>query len=254
MPDSPRQCLRASSSIVDLFVDVDDHYHSYCTYLPVTILGPARHSLDFHHLYQENKDFNAPSISSLKSTNKPPEPPSYTATNITRSPQSYTTSLTHTCERPLFHVAIAPYDEMTDAPGSPPGLTGSKSSKSSSYHSSSLSGADGILSDITHFEDIGLDEDQHLFGQKLYGMDKPLRSGAGAPPPIATMRELTNGGDKRPYPRSHGPIKGHSATNSACLPIPEPQRRGLRSPSTPSLAMTAMSNRNRSRSPSPHST
>ncbi|KAI2017957.1 hypothetical protein LOZ48_006810, partial [Ophidiomyces ophidiicola] len=46
------------------------------------------------------------------------------------------------------------------APDSPPDLSGSKSSKSSSFHSSShRSSPDGILADISHFEDIGLDED-----------------------------------------------------------------------------------------------
>lgn len=249
MPEFPTQAFTALS-IVDLFNDVDDHHHSYCTYIPVTFLGAARHSLQTHHRCPVD-DFKAPSISSLKTTNKLLDPPLYTATNISRFPKSYTTHPTHTCERWLTHVAITPDDEMTEAPGSPPGLTGSKSSKSSSYHSSSLSGADGILSDITHFEDIGLDEDHHLFGENLQGMEKSTRPVAGAAPPMTTMRELTNIGSKRPYSRLQGPMKGHSATSSASLPIPGPPRSGLRSPSTPSLAMTAMSNRNRSRSPSP---
>ncbi|MCJ1310201.1 hypothetical protein MMC25_003862 [Agyrium rufum] len=49
------------------------------------------------------------------------------------------------------------------APGSPPELTSSsRSSKASSLHSSSLSGADGgiLSSDLAHFEDIGLQDDQ----------------------------------------------------------------------------------------------
>lgn len=237
-------------SVVDLLGDVDDHYHSYCTYIPVTILGAARHSLHVHRHCPE-VDFKAPSFSSSESTNKTLHPPLYTATNITRFPKSYTTHPTHTCQRSLTHVAVTPDDEMTDAPGSPPGLTGSKSSKSSSYRSSSLSGPDGILSDITNFEDIGLDGD-HLFGRNLHGMEKPMRPVAGAAPPMATMRELTNAGKNRPYPLLQGPKKEHSATYSASLPIPGPPRRGLRSPSTPSLAMAAMSNRTLSRSPSPN--
>ena len=250
MPDPPTEAFTALS-IDDLFADVHDHYHSYSTYLPVAILGAARHSL-YIHRYAPEVGFNAPPVSSLKTANNPLEPPLYTAPNIKRFPQSYTTHPAHPRERPLIDVAITSYDEMTEAPGSPPGLTGSKSSKSSSYHSSSLSGADGILSDITHFEDIGLDEDQHLFGQNIHGMEKPIRPVAGAATPMATMRELTNAGNKRPYPRLQNPTTGHSATYSASLPLPGPPRRGLRSPSTPSLAMTAMSNRNRSRSPSPN--
>lgn len=253
MPESPNPSPGLNAlSIVDLFADVDDRYHSYCTYIPVTILGADRHSLHIHRHCAED-DIDAPSTSSLKTTDDPLEPPLYTATNTSRFPHSLTTHPTHTCERPLTYVAYTPYDEMTEAPGSPPGLTGSKSSKSSSYHSSSLSGADGILSDITHFEDIGLGEDQHLFAQHLHGMEKPMRPVTGAAPPMATMRELTNAGNNnRPYPRFQGPKKGHSTTFSPNLPIPGPPRRGLRSPSAPSLAMTAMSNRNRSRSPSPN--
>ena len=241
-------------SIVDLLADVNDHYHSYCTYIPVTILGAPRHSI-YTHRHSPELDIETPSISPLDPANKPLEPPLYTATNITRLPERYTTHPTHSCQRPLVSATVTPDDEMTEAPGSPPGLTGSKSSKSSkssSYHSSSLPGADGILSDITHFEDIGLDEDHRLSGQNLHGMEKPMRPAAGAGPQLATMRELTNTGNKRPYPRSQVPTKAHSATYSASLPMPEPPSRGLRSPSTPSLAMTAMSNCNRSRSPSPN--
>ncbi|KAK4241217.1 hypothetical protein C8A03DRAFT_30701 [Achaetomium macrosporum] len=66
-------------------------------------------------------------------------------------------------ERPL-------HDVVLPAPGSPPGMTASKSSKSSSL--SSLPSDDGsVLADVNHFEDIGLDDtragprtlsDQHL--------------------------------------------------------------------------------------------
>ena len=45
---------------------------------------------------------------------------------------------------------------LATAPGSPPDLTGSKSSKSSSFHSFSQFDQDGVLTDISHFEDIGL--------------------------------------------------------------------------------------------------
>src|SRR5436189_191818 len=50
-------------------------------------------------------------------------------------------------------------DAQAPTPGSPPDLTGSKSSKSSSFHSSYQSEEDSILADINHFEDIGLDDD-----------------------------------------------------------------------------------------------
>ena len=251
MPEFPGQAC-ASLAIVDFFADVDDHHHPYhCTYIPVTLTTP-RHSL-YLHPHCPEVDFDAPpSITSLEITSKQLDPLLYTATNISRLPEGYNTLPTYTCQRSLTHVAITPDNEMIEAPGSPPGLTGSKSSKSSSYHSSSLSGADGILSGITHFEDIGLDEDQHHFAQSLHGVENPIRPVARPGSPKATMRELTNAGNHRPYHRPQGPMKGHSASYSTSLPIPGPPGRGLRSPSTPSLALTAMSNRNRSRSPSPN--
>lgn len=250
MPEFP-PASSTTLSIVDLFADVDDHYsHSSCTYIPVTILGAARHSLNINS-HCPDVHFEPPSISSLKNTNKQLHPPLYTAPNVRRLHQAHLTHPTYTCKHPLTYVAITPHDEMNEAPGSPPGLTGSKSSKSSSYRSSSISGADAILSDTTHFEDIGLDGDHGLFPQNIHSMEKRTRPVAGAAP-MATMRELTNAGNKPPHPQLQGPVKGHAATHFASLPIPGPPRRGLRSPSTPSLAMTAMSNRNRSRSPSPN--
>ena len=250
MSDVPSQVC-SSLPVVDFFTDVDDDYHhSYCTYIPV-ILAAARHSLH-HHPHFPQVDIHAPPIPSLGITNKQLDPLLNTATSISCIPKSYTTQPKHSCQHPLTHVAITAYDEMTEAPGSPPGLTGSKSSKSSSFHSSSLSVADGILSDITHFEDIGLDGDQRLFGPGLHGMEKPTRPVTGAESPKVTMRELTNSGNHRPYPRSQGPMKRHSASYSTSLPCPGPSGKGMRSPSTPSLAITAMTNRNRSRSPSPN--
>lgn len=257
MPETPNQRSSSASatsalsalSIVDFFTDVDDNHHSYCTYIPV-ILTATRHSLHLHP-HSPHVDFDAPPASSLDVTNKQLHPPLHTATNTGRLSGNYITHPTSICQRSLIHAASTPYDEMIEAPGSPPGLTGSKSSKSSSYRSSSLSGADGILSDITHFEDIGLGEDQHHFEQNLHGMEKQIRPVVGAGVPNATMRELTNG-NHRPYPRLQASTKAHSVSYSAGLPVPGPPRRGLRSPSTPSLAITAMSNRNRSRSPSPN--
>ena len=251
MPELPVQASFTTLSIVDLFADVDHHYHSYCAHIPVTTLGPARHSTNVHR-HCPQVDFKAPSISCIKPASKPLDPPLYIAINLSRLPRAHTSHPTHTCERSLTHATFTPCDDMTEAPGSPPGLTGSKSSKSSSYRSSSYSGTDGILSDITYFEDIGLDQDHDPVRQNLHGMEKPMRPVSCAAFPMTTMRELTNTGNVRPYPRLPDPMKGHSATHSASLPIPGPPRRGLRSPSTPSLAMTAMSNRTRSRSPSPN--
>jgi hypothetical protein len=52
-------------------------------------------------------------------------------------------------------------------PGSPPDLTNSKSSKSSSFHSSSFSDIAGP-NDISHFEDINLDDLHAALPSDLY--------------------------------------------------------------------------------------
>lgn len=160
------------------------------------------------------------------------------------------------------------YDEMTalvsQPPGSPPGLTGSsRSSKSSSLQSSSLSGPNGGLFDITNFEEIGL-EDHHF--DDTSDKKRPLsvlpvlsvaatttmKGSTGNNPAIANTRELTNGATTRPpYPNLHSQIRGIAGSPPLGLPNRVMGKRGFGSASTPTLAMTAMSNLTRSRSPSP---
>ncbi|KAL8651782.1 MAG: hypothetical protein Q9210_003066 [Variospora velana] len=161
------------------------------------------------------------------------------------------------------------YDEMTSlatqAPSSPPGLTGSKSSKSSSFHSSSHEGADGLLSDITHFEDIGLDDGLMPSTRELYGFDSyakrpPARSAATAmsgkrdiAAVLKNTRELTVAGQRPKQLNVQGRPKSVSGLG-IIQPLPVPGLNGFkkgRSPSSPSLAQQAMSNLSRSRSPSP---
>ncbi|KAJ6184751.1 hypothetical protein N7519_006052 [Penicillium mononematosum] len=136
-------------------------------------------------------------------------------------------------------------------------LSGSKSSKSSSFHSSSHpDGPDSIFTDISNFEDIGLEDDADLSYT-----DPPVsygRSGAMARSPAARMsskvpaastRELT----ATPKPRKRSPLPPlHSGSANAPLGSLAPRtgnRRGssntLQSPGlTPSQA-------HRSRSVSP---
>ena len=152
------------------------------------------------------------------------------------------------------------------APGSPPELTSSKSSKSSSFHSSSIPGADGILSDLAHFEEIGLSDDHPTSVQDLYGHNRlniMVPSFRKAPAPVngnmnqaatnGSLRELTNGTKKPSYPPMNGQVRPSTVSgspNSLNYEGPSVQR-GFTLPSSPSLAMVAMRNRSRSRSPSP---
>lgn len=147
-------------------------------------------------------------------------------------------------------------------PGSPPGLTGSRSSKSSSLHSSSLSGANGVPFDITNFEEIGLDEHYPLRHQSFDDSDRkrvhfPAVAGTmkgNTGNASANTRELTNRATRPPYPNLRSQIRGITGSTPAPLGLPHRAtgKRGFgSSSSTPTLAMTAMSNLTHSRSPSP---
>lgn len=95
-------------------------------------------------------------------------------------------------------------------PNSPPELSGSKSSKSSSFHSSShLDGPDSIFTDISNFEDIGLEDDADLSytdSPGSYG-----RSGVMARSPAARMSSKVPATSTRdltatPKPRKRSPL------------------------------------------------
>jgi len=169
----------------------------------------------------------------------------------TRQPRLLMTTLTYTA------------DASMAAPGSPPDLTNSKSSKSSSFHSSSLPDIMGH-NDLSHFEDINLD-DIHAGPSSFHVPPSPShrvlfdasRQGASArsvshPHPAGhSFRDLT-GSSKPRYPS----LKSH--VNSAVRPQLQlnaggrPMRRGFTSPSSPSLSNTSLTAPGRrSRSPSP---
>lgn len=148
-------------------------------------------------------------------------------------------------------------------PGSPPELSGSKSSKSSSFHSSYQSDNDEILTDITHFEDIGLDDDarsEHVFVSqdpvpKPYSSTyvSDLRTSIKRPSPPAVskqnimQRELTSSKMRPAYPSLRGPVRGAlGETGLGLMPVTTMSKRGFTSPSMPALGTIR---RNRSSSP-----
>ncbi|KAF1914916.1 hypothetical protein BDU57DRAFT_579517 [Ampelomyces quisqualis] len=154
-------------------------------------------------------------------------------------------------------------------PGSPPDLTNSKSSKSSSFHSSALSDlmGPGDLSNLSHFEDINLDEaGPPTFAVPLspssrivFETSRPYASGgrslSHAPPAHHSVRDLTSTAKQK----SSG-LKGHAGNaaprQQAQLAAPgKHTRRGFTSPSAPTLTTLGLSAPNRpSRSPSPSHT
>jgi hypothetical protein len=153
-------------------------------------------------------------------------------------------------------------------PGSPPDLTNSKSSKSSSLHSSTLADFMGT-SDLSHFEDINLDEatggpsrfpmplspsDRVIFeGQRPYTSGG--RSLSHPHPAHGSFRDLTNTAKPR-YPSLKGQVNNAVQRQQAQLMAPgKKMRRGFTSPSAPSLTSLSLAAPNRSsRSPSPSKT
>lgn len=240
--------------------------HHYCVHITDydSDLYIRRHSLDFHATIHRSEDIQHSFSASTNSANHH---------NTKRPANAFlpllisTAASEHAWSRSLTNQSLILHDEMTSfetqAPGSPPELTGSRSSRSSSFHSSSFSGADGsILSDISNFEDIGLDDDHYAaYGYEWHTLPKyppvrtivkPIVGSRSNSPGMTTMRELTNGTKRPVYPSIHGQVKeavSHNVRQSLNLPKSGGMRRGLTSPSAPTLAMTAM--RNRSRSPSP---
>lgn len=102
-------------------------------------------------------------------------------------------------------------------PNSPPELSGSKSSKSSSFRSSSqLSGPDGILADISNFEEIGLEDDPELPYMDgvtaVYGksgvMVRSTTARLQPKTPTTTTRDLTS--NVKPTRTPHPSLKGHA--------------------------------------------
>jgi hypothetical protein len=148
------------------------------------------------------------------------------------------------------------------APGSPPDLTNSKSSKSSSFHSSTHSDFMGP-SDLSHFEDINLDEaagGPSVFPMPPGSSDRVVyeapeasgRSHSHPHPAHQSFRDLT-GTSKPRFPSLQTQVHNAVQRPQTQLAAPGKQsRRGFTSPSAPSLTTVSLAAPNRSsRSPSP---
>lgn len=141
-------------------------------------------------------------------------------------------------------------DPLSPNPNSPPGMTTSKSSKSSSFQS--LHSDEGsVLADASHFEDIGLDDD----GATLKAAPRaPLRRdpspGTLAPRSLAGARPGPRPRQSFPNLRSHSMTSNPRSTSLAALSDPRPL--SLPRISTGSRSTTSLPLARRQRSPSPN--
>lgn len=146
------------------------------------------------------------------------------------------------------------------SPNSPPELSGSKSSKSSSFHSSSqIDGPDSVFTDIGNFEDIGLEDEaeppiaEHGTPYGRGGIAARSSAARLNKSPAATTRDLTATPKPRkrsPLPPIHNQINGAIRTpqSGGSLSARSPNRRDAASPSSGGLTP---SQPRRSRSTSP---
>ncbi|KAH0356057.1 hypothetical protein KCU83_g1632, partial [Aureobasidium melanogenum] len=148
--------------------------------------------------------------------------------------------------------------ERDHSPGSPPDLTGSKSSKSSGSFRSTCLTSQPSHDNLSHFEDIALADSGRDEADDLHIRITPRKlSNTYAPPPRRTVSAAPHNGRSPSAPEvlrdatnTHRPrypsLKSHvSAANLNARPI----RRGFTSPSTPSLVMGARTRPSRSVSP-----
>ncbi|KAL4811100.1 hypothetical protein BDV18DRAFT_150054 [Aspergillus unguis] len=136
------------------------------------------------------------------------------------------------------------------APNSPPELSGSKSSKSSSYRSSSrLSSPDGAFADIGNFEEIGLEDESVPYMEtsspygRAPGVARSSQARMIAKSPVSTTRDLISNAPRNPYP-SKGRSGPKLMTTQRDLQTPRPSSKTRRnrsaSPLRPSPSNTGI--------------
>lgn len=142
----------------------------------------------------------------------------------------------------------------TTAPNSPPDLSGSKSSKSSSIESSHFDSHDGITNDVSDFEEIGLGEVSQVPDQEPTAWDRNNASGKRSSSrvalistrPIVPARDLTTSYKRPTYPSLQGQVEqALSNANPNGMGLPRSGaaggsiglRRGFTAPSSATLPM-----------------
>ncbi|OJJ02523.1 hypothetical protein ASPVEDRAFT_29097 [Aspergillus versicolor CBS 583.65] len=127
------------------------------------------------------------------------------------------------------------------APNSPPELSGSKSSKSSSYRSSSrMSSPDGAFTDVGNFEEIGLEDESASYMQpsvpygRAPGVARASTARMLAKSPSSNTRDLISNSPRSPYPSQTRPGP-KLMTSSRDLQTPRPSSKTRRNRSASPL-------------------
>ncbi|KIW03273.1 uncharacterized protein PV09_05490 [Verruconis gallopava] len=129
------------------------------------------------------------------------------------------------------------------SPGSPPELTNSKSSKSSSFHSSSLS--DAINNDLAHFEDVTLDDFGEQYIRKMADTHVKPRPNTGA-------RLLPSSSTVRARDLTSTKHSGFSQSRLGGSPV-VPDRESIAQQMSLNIPPKQLSRRRRPRPPQPNS-
>jgi len=166
------------------------------------------------------------------------------------------------------HILNYEMTTTTTAPNSPPDLSGSRSSKSSSFQSSQFDGPDGITNDVSNFEEIGLEEDTTIQSKEAAAWNRSgsvnrssSRVSLIGSQPLLPARELTTSHKRPTYPSLQGQVKNaldKAKANEGGLPRNGPSsvaglKRGFTAPpiTTPPMLIPGCPPRTRSSSPSP---
>ncbi|PVH95993.1 hypothetical protein DM02DRAFT_617496 [Periconia macrospinosa] len=226
-----------------------DYVHSLILSERVACAKPSPQHLPLHHLHNQH-------LLQYNHHNSNPQAPPSRRAPAARPPKRQ--------PRPLM-TTFSSYPSAANMalsggpPGSPPDLTNSKSSKSSSLHSSNISDVMGP-GDLSHFEDINLDDIQGpgAFPIPLSPSHRVLFESSRPAPPTSrnsaphSFRDLT-GGKKSRNLNLTASTNNAAARSQTQLNAPGQMRRGFSSPSAPMLTnVTSLAAPGRrSRSPSP---
>ena len=141
-------------------------------------------------------------------------------------------------------------ETTTEAPGSPPELSGSRSSKSSSYASNFSSPYDSLESDITNFEEIGLEDEKHVPVKPCHSRDVSMQS-VGSQHELMKTKDTTSG-EKRPtLPHLQTRVRASGLRQDSAPPRVNGSRKGTfkRGFTSPQLFRPPSNVRPRSSSP-----